>query len=155
MNPETIAAWWGAVLATIVFLWEVYKWLRSGARLQVSAAKDMQLAAPNGRLNDALHICLTVHNVGDAVTTITHLVGYNYKNRFFAFTRRRSGAFVVSPGPTAAYPHVLEPGKTWTALVPQDEFEAASKKGKIMRVGVLHSMSKSPSVTKLVLATRA
>jgi len=155
MSPETIAAWWGAVLATIVFLWEIYKWFRSGARLRISAAKDMQVLGADGGLNDVLHVFLTVHNVGSAVTTITHLVGYNYKNHFFAFTGRRSGVFVVSPGSTAVYPHVIEPGKTWTAVVPQSDFEIASKNGKIMHVGVIHSMSKSPSVTKLVLTTRA
>lgn len=59
-NAEAIAAWWGAILSTVVFGWEMYKWLRSGARLKVQVAQNMQAATPDIGLSPELHLCVTV-----------------------------------------------------------------------------------------------
>ena len=32
------AAWWGAIIATLVLVWDMYKWKRSGPIINVSAS---------------------------------------------------------------------------------------------------------------------
>jgi len=32
--PTSIVAWWGAILSTIVFLWDIYKHRTAGPRLR-------------------------------------------------------------------------------------------------------------------------
>jgi len=34
MSPTSIVAWWGAILSTIVFLWDIYKHRTAGHRKQ-------------------------------------------------------------------------------------------------------------------------
>ena len=42
MEITEIAAWWGAIIATLVLLWDMYKWERSGPIINVSASPNMQ-----------------------------------------------------------------------------------------------------------------
>ena len=37
-----IVAWWGAILATIVFAWDIYKWWTAGPKLRVSVQTGMK-----------------------------------------------------------------------------------------------------------------
>ena len=36
-----IVAWWGAILASIVFVWDIYKWWTAGPKLRVSVHTGM------------------------------------------------------------------------------------------------------------------
>jgi hypothetical protein len=141
MDASIVAAWWGAVLATIVFFWDVYRWARSGARLVVTATPNMQQVVPGVGLSPDLHVNTLVRNVGDASTTITHVMGYVFQPGWLGFGRQRVAAFAIAPGPTNVYPHVLEAGSTWNAWVPQSELERVLAKGPIVCVGVQHSMA--------------
>jgi len=38
MKITELAAWWGAIIATLVLLWDMYKWERSGPIINVSAS---------------------------------------------------------------------------------------------------------------------
>ena len=150
-GAQAIAAWWGAILATIVFVWEIYKWLRSGPRLVINVAPNMQLALQAG-VEDRLHIAITVSNVGDATTTITHLFGCAYKNRLASLRNKRCKTLIYSPSLTVNYPTTLEPGKTWTAWIPQAEALDSLKPSRYIKIGVLHSMSKRPAFSSIVNA---
>ena len=41
MNPTEIAAWWGAGVATLVLLWDVYKWVTLGPRVRMAVRGNM------------------------------------------------------------------------------------------------------------------
>src|SRR5437879_4880685 len=43
VNLTDVVAWWGAVVATIVLLWDVYKWTHRGADVRVEAAPNMKV----------------------------------------------------------------------------------------------------------------
>ena len=141
MKPDVAAAWWGAIVSSIVFLWDIYKWFISGARLKLTVAGNMQRVNNSG-VDPTIYINIGVRNVGDSPTTITHLVGRVFKNSFDAFRGKVSSEFVISPGSGELinYPYLLNPGTTWSALVPQENIEAMRTKGKIIRLGVIHSM---------------
>jgi HJR/Mrr/RecB family endonuclease len=69
-----IVAWWGAVLATIVFLWDIYKWRTAGRKLRVSVQSGMKsINMPQFEGKTLIHV--NVSNYGDRPTTITNL-GY-------------------------------------------------------------------------------
>jgi hypothetical protein len=42
MTASDYAAWWGAVVATVVFAWDIIKWKKNGPRLKVSVAQTEQ-----------------------------------------------------------------------------------------------------------------
>jgi len=82
MKLTEIAAWWGASVATIVFLWDIYKWRRSGARLRLMVSGDMEAYGHLAALlsPDQTLIVVEAINVGNKKTTLTHLFASYYKN---------------------------------------------------------------------------
>jgi len=81
MNIITnIAAWWGAVIATFVIIWDIYKWTHSGPIINVTASPNMQAVGNfSNRESDKDYISIIVTNTGNIKTTITHLVVFYYK----------------------------------------------------------------------------
>src|SRR5438132_12326882 len=67
-SVTTLLAWWGAIIATTVLVWDVYKW-RKTRQVQLSVRA-------NGNLQDAhsqdprRYISITVTNNGDRPTTL-------------------------------------------------------------------------------------
>ncbi len=43
MSSTDAAAWWGAIVASLILIWDVYKWIKSGTALRLNAVPDMQL----------------------------------------------------------------------------------------------------------------
>lgn len=63
-----IAAY-AAVVSTFVLGWDVYKWLTSGAKIDLSASAGMKIFG--GPITDSkTYISITAWNVGDQPTTI-------------------------------------------------------------------------------------
>jgi len=76
MSPTSIVAWWGAILSTIVFLWDMYKHNTAGPKLRFTVQTGMEtLNMP--RFEGRTVILTNVTNYGDRPTTITNL-GYLY-----------------------------------------------------------------------------
>lgn len=130
MSASDWAGWWGAIVATLVAAWELFKWLYSGPRLRVTAHPNMQQAV-GGKLENARYIVVNVTNVGDARTTITHLCLHYYPSKLAVIRRKPSERMVVvqvhlgKPLPVA-----LDAGDTWSGLVNQTEdIERMLKKG--------------------------
>lgn len=66
MSASDVAAWWGAVIATLVLVWDVFKWRKSRFSIKVSASPNMSpLNAPEGKLEDDKNIFVEVVNRGD------------------------------------------------------------------------------------------
>jgi len=40
MKITELAAWWGAIIATLMLLWDMYKWVRSGPIINVSVSPN-------------------------------------------------------------------------------------------------------------------
>lgn len=135
------AAWTGAVVALFALLWNVYKELRSGARLSFRANPNMIRITGTGQRSEP-KISLNVVNRGNLPTTLTSLDIFVYGNRLGrildkirhsgrigAKVSRLGGALrkpllcaAVNPKPMASkqnMPFVIKPGRSWTALVDQ------------------------------------
>ncbi|MBM2837537.1 MAG: hypothetical protein HW415_162 [Deltaproteobacteria bacterium] len=119
MNATDAAAWWGAITATLVFVWDIYKWIKSGSNLRITASPNMQLLYNEiPKTTDPKYVFVEVSNTGDKRTTITNLVGVCYQSFWgWLFWRKPDINFIV---PTHALakplPYVLEPGERWSGM---------------------------------------
>ena len=115
-------------VALCVFLLELRRWLNEGVKLTMSVMVDAKFFG-GGQQDDDTYIAVTVTNRGNAATTITHMVLYDYPNRFARWLpqflarwikSQRPKTFIVA-NPTAAGspgrpPYVLEPGHNWHGI---------------------------------------
>jgi hypothetical protein len=81
MTATDVAAWIGALAGTGVLLWDIFKWVHQGAHIKVSVAPHM-IGYGSGALllGDKTYVAVEATNVGQAKTTITHLVGLQYRS---------------------------------------------------------------------------
>lgn len=150
MNASTWAAWWGALSGTLLVLWEIFRWSRSGPQLRVTASPNMQYITPGHGIDETLYINVVVTNKGDAPTTITHFCACTYKNHFARLRRKKERLFVINPGPETRIPCKLEVGEVWTAMTSQQKaMEAAS--GDHFYVGVQHALANRPRYVRVKL----
>lgn len=136
MSVSDYAAWWGASVATLALGWNIYRGLRSGPRVKVTATPDMQSFT-----SDKRYILVRAINRGGAPTTITHLVGVHTKS-FFDFLRRRRKQFISPSGlPGDPVPYVLKPGEEWSNVVDQADVQRQCQ-GGYLYMGIIHNQRK-------------
>jgi hypothetical protein len=90
-------AWWGAILSTTVFLWDIYKYRHAGPKLWFRVQTGMALVPSDDKRT---FISSEVVNYGDRPTTLTNLtLDYFEKPLSWAWLRdlvRRERAESVS-----------------------------------------------------------
>ncbi len=145
-----IAAY-AAIISTFVLGWDAYKWLASGARINISASTNMQYIGGNVQ-DDKHYISITAYNVGDQPTTITNLGGMYFDSWWRAFITRRKPVetfIITEPSQGQRIPYRFEIGDQWIGMAEQDEdiikkaksgylffilYTTGSKKGHWVRV---------------------
>lgn len=150
-NITSFVAWWGAIVATLVFLWDIYKWVKSGASVVVSVQPNMQsFGGPAQSFGGTNYVVVEAVNKGNKKTTITHLVAYYYSSLIKRLLRRQSQAFfVANTGLAQPLPHVLEPGERWLGIMEQNQdLEKMAGEGYLY-CGINHSL-KARAVLKRV-----
>ena len=138
-------------VAFAVFALELRRWFDEGVRLSMSVMSDAIFVA-EGLQDNKTYLAITVTNRGDAATTITHMVLYDYPTRFAIwipkrprfivrwFKKHQPRTFVVNTT-NMPPPHLLEPGRNWYgSAVHTPELEAMIKAGRLF-VGVIGSLS--------------
>ncbi len=133
------AAWWGAIIATFTLLWNIYKWIKRGAKVIVRISPNMRQMG-EGRT----FIFVEVVNRGDLPTTITHLVGVYYPSILKRLLRKKHNYIYPYPGHGPAIPFMLNPGDRWTGSIDQAEAEKKFKGKGFFYCGVIHSTKKKP-----------
>jgi len=117
-----IAAY-AAVVSTFVLGWDAYKWLASGAKIDMSASLNMQLI---GGLepDEKTYVSVTAYNVGDRPTTITNLGGMYFESWWRAYITKRKPkiAFIINqPSQAQRIPYRFDVGDQWMGLAEQTE----------------------------------
>ncbi len=153
-----IAAY-AAIVSTFVLGWDAYKWLVSGAKIDLSASSGMQVfgglaADPN------TYVSVTALNIGDRPTTITNLGGMYFESWWRAYITRRkpTKAFIITaPSQAQRIPYRFEVGDQWIGMAIQTDdivqmardgylflilYTANGGRGKRVRV---HIREKQPS----------
>lgn len=154
LTGTDIVAWWGAVIATIVLSWDIYKWKTSGPRLKFKVTPNMLVVGDPAREGKTF-ISANATNIGDRPTTITNLVIQHYNNYFNMFRHKPSTSMiVVAPNTARPLPFVLQPGQVWQGLAIQDqELEKLAKDGYLV-CGLCHSHSDKEINRRIDLKTK-
>jgi hypothetical protein len=126
-NPNELLtlgiAAYAAVVSTFVLGWDAYKWLASGAKIDLSASTGMRILG--GQVEDPnSYISVTARNVGDQPTTITNLGGIYFESWWRAYITRRnpSESFIVNqPSQSQRIPYRFEVGDQWIGLADQTD----------------------------------
>jgi len=117
-----IAAY-AAVISTFVLGWDAYKWLASGAKIDLSASAGMKIMG--GAVEDPkTYISVTAYNVGDRPTTITNLGGMFFDSWWHAYITRRKPkeAFIITePSQAQRIPYRFDVGDQWIGMAEQTE----------------------------------
>lgn len=152
-----IAAY-AAVISTFVLGWDAYKWLASGARIQVEASPNMELIG-GAQADDRTYISVTAYNVGDRATTITNLGVVYFDSWWKAYFRRRrpdKAYIVTSPSEVQRLPYRFEVGDQWMGLAEQTaNVEELARKGYVFFVLYTATRGASHRVRLTIHAARA
>lgn len=152
-----MVAWYAAVVATSVLLWDIYKWIKSGPDLKLSASSNMMIYG-DPELEEQTYIYVSATNRGDIPTTLLTPGLYYYKNwwswlkSWRPLRDRKPDALLYIKQPGLGFhkryelPHLIQPGTVWQGLAKQDE-----KVEKLLKDGllffVLYSSHKGKAVT--------
>lgn len=117
-----IAAY-AAIVSTFVLGWDAYKWLASGAKIELTASTGMKVYG--GAVPDpGTYVSITACNVGDRPTTITNLGGMYFESWWRAYIVRRKPiqAFIITePSQAQRIPYRFEVGDQWIGLAEQTD----------------------------------
>ena len=153
-----LVAWYAATVSTIVLLWDVYKWWRTGAQLRVLTQPNMievgagtPWAPPGNGATRPKHISVEIANVGGRKTTVTH-IGLRHYSSMWSRIRRKTVWQAVVPDPRPGkIPFEIDVGGRWIGLIEQDEkIERDARTGRLYVV-VGHATSKRLSLTRVDL----
>jgi hypothetical protein len=127
-----VIAAYAAIISTFVLGWDAYKYLASGAKINLSSTMGMKIVG--GIVEDKeSYITSIAQNVGDRPTTITNLGGMYYTSWWRAYFRRAKPdiAFVVKqPSDSQPIPYRFDVGSQWIGMVVQtEELESQAKDG--------------------------
>lgn len=148
ISASDLAAWWGAITATVLLGWDIYKWQKSKSNIWVSASPNMQTLI-GGHLEDDKNIFVEVANNGDRATTLTHLVVKHYKN-IYDLLRRKPSMQGLVPNPVVnSLPYELAPGKRWTGLIDQKDLEEKSAGIRYLYCGIHHTASRKAKMVRV------
>lgn len=123
MTSTEIAAWWGAIIASVVLLWDIYKWKKQGPKLVMRLSPNMQVGGDPSR-EGKTWVSVTVSNIGDRPTTIKG-VGMEYYTSWIKRILNRAETAAIFPNPNDGFPlpRVLNPGDEWCGLIPQKRLD--------------------------------
>ena len=105
LTGTDIVAWWGAIVATVVLIWDIYKWKTSGPILKFEVSPYTRIIGDPTR-ESKKYISANVTNIGDRPTTLTNLV-LQYYDRYFKMVRHKRG-LRSNETKTYAKPYVLD-----------------------------------------------
>lgn len=122
LSTTDIVAWWGAIIATLVLAWDIFKWRQTGANLRIFTKSGMKTFGIPTTQDDTF-VTVRVTNIGDRPTTITVIGLRYYKNRWNKLRNKVDQHFLV-PKPSFGHqplPYVLNVGEEWMGGVQQEE----------------------------------
>jgi len=140
---------YAALVATLVFAWNIYVWRNSGPRLNVTASMNMLIIGGYGEEDDKMFLVVRATNIGGKRTTITNVLILSYKN-FWEWLRNRPSftAIFNNTEPAFPLPYVLDVGHNFMNKADQAELTGRIR-DTYFYAGVEHSFSKKPVMVRL------
>ena len=138
MSTTDIAAWYAAVVATVVLVWDIFKWQRGFARLRISC--KCNVSYPDGRVLEtqslesgselrrlAEYCHIEVLNVGSQPTTLISIEGTHKPTK--SGVQASTSGFIVHAG-SQPLPALIGPGQMWSCRLEMKHLEIIAKQGQ-------------------------
>ena len=112
---------YAVIVSTFVLGWDAYKWLASGAKIDLSASMGMEMYG-GFKPDPNTYVSITALNVGDRPTSIANLGGMYFHSWWGAYIIRRNPkqAFVITePSAAQRIPYLFEIGDQWIGIAIQ------------------------------------
>ena len=125
-----IIAVYGAIVSTLVLIWDIYKWKNKGPKIEGRITSNMiGINAPE--YQDKKLTVVNITNTGDKPTTITNVSLKFFKSKIKKFFKKSDQLiFVATPSISHPIPYVLNPGFEWKGIIIQnDDMTKMSKQG--------------------------
>jgi len=153
MKPELVIAIYGAVVATLVAIWNAYTW-RRGNRLHLTGytSGDMEFdyhgAMQAGVDPETRFVALCISNRGHVPCTVNTVWLLSYPS-WWAYLRRKHKASIAVLRPMSerfgcAVPYKLERAGEFRAIALQNEKLEEMSRSSRLCMAISHSMSKYP-----------
>jgi hypothetical protein len=122
MTPSDYAAWYAAIVATVVLIWDVVKWKSGGPQVKAEAFGGWKSYGISETEGKALTL-VKATNVGDRATTLTSWGMYWYPAGVSVKKKETRKAFIVKGGLAGLgqVPKKLEPGDVWSGVASEDD----------------------------------
>ena len=122
MTPSDYAAWYAAVVATGVLIWDVVKWKKGGPQIKAEAFAGWESYGVSEMEGKSLTL-VKATNVGDLPTTLSSWGMYWYPEGVSVKKKEARKAFVMQGGLAGLgqVPKKLEPGDVWSGVASEDD----------------------------------
>jgi hypothetical protein len=146
IDPTAIYA---ALVATLVFAWNIYVWRNSGPRLKVTARMNMLIMGGSAEEESKVFLIVDPTNIGSKKTTITNVLVLSYANGWRRFRKRPNWTAVFNNvGGTYPVPYVLDVGHNFSSKA--DQVELVEKiRDTYFYAGVAHSFANVPVLVRV------
>lgn len=144
-----ILALWGAILSTVVLVWDIAKWRMAGPKLRLTVSTGMK-AFNMPEYEGKMLVLASVVNYGDRPTTLTHMILLRYITTWRRVRGKKTAGAIWIPNPgQQPLPYELKPGTTWTGIAVQTEEVSAMLDNEGLVCTIYHSHRTRP-IKKLV-----
>ena len=131
-----LVAWWGAIVATLVLVWDIVKWRAAGPKIRGTVKvgvcyPDGEVIStkqtPNGTETNLQSYChIEVVNIGTQPTTLIGIEATHKKSKKYRINVT-SEAFKGHFGKNL--PIVLSPGEVWSGRLSMEHYDGLSQHG--------------------------
>ncbi len=140
---------YAALVATMVFAWNVYVWRNSGPRLNVTATMNMLVIGGGADEEKKSFLIVRGTNVGSKKTTITNVVILSYDNIWQRFRNKPTWSAVFNnQGGDYPIPYVLNVGHDFMSKA--DQVDLVSRiRDTYFYAGIAHSSANKPVMVRV------
>lgn len=160
ISTTDLIATYAAIVATLVFMWDIAKWYRTGARFRIIARchtfyGDSRIVkittTEGGEVQELAEYChIEVTNTGDQPATILSIEAtHKTKRKQMAIS---CGGPQFTPHFGKSLPQVVAPGEVWSARIEMDSIYKLAKRGK-PKILLYTSISIQPKIVKVEIKT--
>jgi hypothetical protein len=154
LSITEIVAWWGAIIATSLLLWDIYKWKTSGPKVGITVSSNIITVGDPIR-EGKTYISVKAVNTGTRQTTISNLCMQHYSTCWSLFRKKPDESMVITnPGISRPIPHVLQPGTIWNGLIHQDDSVVEMATQGYLICELFISNKKKPITRRIVITPK-
>lgn len=150
MDASSLAAWWGAGIATLVAFWDAVNLWRAGPNPILSATGGM-VGIGQGVTRDKRYIMLTAQNRGERATTLTNVGMASFTTEADRRARKVKQAYLVVPTTEQPLPHFLPSGAVWQGFVEQPQDIEEELNAGLLEVRGYFSHSDAPTCSTVAI----